>query len=97
MYRKEIIFISENIFVAFLKQHPPAFVDLVYRCGLEKWTLYFDIFDEMFLPCRMPTFRCQKVVTHGSHHGHMCISFVCIVWTRSKLQFYMFYDSLVVI
>ena len=28
----------------FLKQHLTAFVDLVYRCGLEKRTLQCDIF-----------------------------------------------------
>ena len=39
------------------------FDDLVYRCGLEKRTLFFNIvFNETFLPCRMPAFRVQKVV-----------------------------------
>ena len=38
------------------------FVDLIYRRGLEKQTLYIDkTFNEMFLPCRVPIFSGQKV------------------------------------
>ena len=53
-----------------LKQHLTAFVGLVYRCGIEKRT-----FSEMFLPCRVPSFRGLKVVKHGGHQG---ISFLFI-------------------
>ena len=43
---------------------------------LIKRTLYSDIFfKEIFLPCRVPTFRDQKVVKHGRHQG---ISFLHI-------------------
>ena len=43
---------------------------------LIKMTLYFDIFFKaIFLPCRMPTFRDQKVVKHGRNGG---ISFLHI-------------------
>ena len=43
-----------------LKRYLTVFVDLVY------WsTLHFDIFNETFLPCRVPIFRGQKVVEHG--------------------------------
>ena len=40
-----------------------------------KRTLYFDIFFKaIFLPCRVPTFREQKVVKHGRHRvSHSCI------------------------
>ena len=40
-------------------------------------TLYFDIFffKAIFLPCRVPTFRDQKVVKHGRNGG---ISFLHI-------------------
>ena len=59
-----------------LKQRLIAFVDLVYRCGVEKRTLHFDIFfNEMFLPCRVPTFKGQKVVKHG---GRQSISLLFI-------------------
>ena len=48
---------------------------------LIKRTLYFVIFFKaIFLPCRVPTFRDQKVVKHGRHRG---ISFLHIDWTRS--------------
>ena len=42
-----------------------------------KRTLYFDIFFKaIFLPCRVPTFRDQKVVKHGRNRvpiSHSCI------------------------
>ena len=40
-------------------------------------TLYFDIFvfKAIFLPCRVPNFRDQKVVKHGRNEG---ISFLHI-------------------
>ena len=46
-------------------------------CGLEKRTLHFGIFfNEIFLSCRVPTFRGQKVVKHGGHHG-ISYLFIC--------------------
>ena len=38
-------------------------------------TLYFDFFFKaIFLPCRVPTFRDQKVVKHGRNRvSHSCI------------------------
>ena len=60
----------------FLKQHLIAFVYEVYWSGLEKWTLYTSFFfNGIFLSCRVPTFREQKVVKHGGHRG---ISFLFI-------------------
>ena len=49
----------------------------------KKRTLHFAIFfNENFLSCRVPTFRGQKVVKHGGHHG---ISYLFIGWTRSVI------------
>ena len=54
----------------FFKQHLTAFVDKVYWRDLEKKDLaswYFFI--EIYLSCRMSTFRGQKVVKHSGHQG----------------------------
>ena len=58
-----------------LKQYLTAFDDVVYRCGLEQRILYFDIFfNEMFIPCRVPTFRGRKVVNMAfSGVSHSCL------------------------
>ena len=45
--------------------------------GLEKKTLHFYfVFNEMFLPCRVPTFRGQKVAKQGGHRG---VSFLLLI------------------
>ena len=62
--KKNTYLLDGNIFAAFLNQNLTAFVDLVYMCGLEKRTMHFDFFQ-----CRVPTFKCQKVVKHGGHRG----------------------------
>ena len=57
-----------------MKQTLTAFVDLVYTCGLDKRTLHFDnYFNDMFLSCRVPTFRGQKVVVAGVSHSCLLI------------------------
>ena len=53
-----------------LKQKLDAFTDLVYMCGLEKVPcILIFLFNEMFLPCRVTTFRGQNMVKHGGHWG----------------------------
>ena len=70
----------------FLKQHFITFVNWIYWCGLEKRTLHIkNFFNEMFLACRVPTFRGQNVVQHGGHQGFSCLF---IDRTRSNLCFY---------
>ena len=81
----QLIPIRRYIFAAFFETTSYDFFYLVYRCGLEKRTLYFDIFfNEMFLTCRVPTFRGQK---EGKHGGPQGISFLFIDCTMSKLEF----------
>ena len=68
--------LNHQYLLHFLKQHLTTFVDLVFRCSLDKRTFHFDIlFNEMFIPCRVPTFRDQKVLRHCGHWG---ISFLFI-------------------
>ena len=64
-----IINIYMTVSLQFLKQNLTAFVYLVRRYGLEKMTFV----NEIFLPCRVPTFRNHKVVKHG---GREDISFL---------------------
>ena len=81
-----------EIYLLHFLKHLTTFVDLVYRCGLEKRNVHFDFFfNEMVIPCRVPTFRGQKLVKHG---GHWDISFLFVDLTRSNLKFY---GSLIVI
>ena len=40
------------------------------------------LYNEIFLSCRVPTFRGKKVVKHGGHRG---ISYLSIGWTMSDL------------
>ena len=58
-----------------LKQQLTAFVDLVYWCGLELGPcILIFFFNEMFLPCRVPTFRGQKVVNMAVIRvSHSCL------------------------
>ena len=50
---------------------------------LRKNALYFGMFFFEIIPsCRVPTYRDQKVVKHGGHHG---ISYLFIAETRSNL------------
>ena len=72
--REKVIFTSIDGYISAGTTYT-AFVDLVYWCGLEKGILHLDIFNEILFPCRVPTFRGQKVVKHGSHRG---ISFMFI-------------------
>ena len=60
-----------SIFAVLFEQHFIASVDKVYWCGLEKRTLHSGIFffSRIFLLCRVPTFRGQKVAKHGGHQG----------------------------
>ena len=55
--------------------------------GAYKKGPYFLIFffKDIFLPCRVPTFRGQKVLNYGRHLG---ISFLHIDGTRSNLKFH---------
>ena len=43
---------------------------------------FWYFFSRIFLSCRVPTFRGQKVAKHGGHQG---ISFLFFDWTRSNL------------
>ena len=53
---------------------------------LRKKDIAFLVFiNEIFLSCRVPTFRGKNVVKHGGHQG---ISFLFIDWTRTNLQLY---------
>ena len=65
---------QRNMFAAMFET--TDFVHLVYRCTLEKGGLRLDIyFNDLFLPCRVPTIRGQKVLKQGGHQG---ISFMFI-------------------
>ena len=48
------------------------FTGVAYKKDL---VFFIFSFKEIFLPCRVPTFRDQKVVKHGRHRG---ISFLHI-------------------
>ena len=62
-----------------------AFVDLFYRCGLEKMTLHFDFSpSEMLYRCRVSTFRAKVVniaVTGVSHS--CCTTLGSAIWSQS--------------
>ena len=64
------------------------FTGVAYKKDLVFWYFFFI---EIFLPCRVATFRDQKLVKHGRDGG---ISFLHIDWTRSNLSIY---GSLIVI
>ena len=52
---------------------------------LRKRTLHFGTyFNEIFLSCRVPTFRGQKVIKHGGHHG---ISFLAHLSHRLMVSY----------
>ena len=58
------------IFAAIFETAHHCFSGLRLLVRLSKRTLRFGIFfNEFFLSCRVPTFRGQKVVKHGGHHG----------------------------
>ena len=76
---KYIVFLDGQIFAVHFETTSHCLCLLSLLVWLrKKQTLHSSIFNKIFLSCRVPTFRGQKVVKHGGHQG---ISFLFIDWT----------------